>query len=172
MGVAHHRECRLRIVDESTNGVSLHLVAGRHCELCVYHSRCFVFALSKGEGLNMLPNRVGGRVAPPASHTTVHAGPRTAVPGSPCGRSSHSFSATLIAAQMLSRSASSLRDKTNDGRVLPAKFSPSRVVSPSGFSRLVALGTTASADSCSRTAAIPGHRPHRCRWARATGLPE
>ena len=33
-------------------------------------------------------NRVGGRVSPPASHTTVHAGPRTAVPGSPCGLSS------------------------------------------------------------------------------------
>jgi hypothetical protein len=39
----------------------------------------------------------------------------------------------VIAAQMLSRSASSLRVKTTDGRVLPAKFSPSRVVSPSGF---------------------------------------
>ena len=48
------------------------------------------------------------------------------------GCSSHSFSATMIAAQMLSRSASSLQDKTTDGRVLPAKFSPSRVVSPSG----------------------------------------
>jgi hypothetical protein len=31
----------------------------------------------------------------------------------------------MIAAQMLSRSASSLRGKTTDGRVLPAKFSPS-----------------------------------------------
>jgi hypothetical protein len=31
------------------------------------------------------------------------------------------------------RSASSLRVKTTDGRVLPARFSPSRVVSPSGF---------------------------------------
>jgi hypothetical protein len=31
------------------------------------------------------PNRVGGGIAPPASHTTVHAGPRTAVPGSPNG---------------------------------------------------------------------------------------
>jgi hypothetical protein len=77
-------------------------------------------------------NRVGGRVAPPASHTTVHAGPRTAVPGSPCGRSSHSVSATVIAARMLSRSASLLRDKTTDGRVLPAKFSPSRVGESSG----------------------------------------
>jgi hypothetical protein len=81
----------------------------------------------------MEANRVAGRVSPPGSHTTVHAGPRTAVPGSPCGRSSHSFSATVIAARMLSRSASSLRVKTTDGRVLPAKFSPSRVVSPSGF---------------------------------------
>ena len=49
------------------------------------------------------------------------------------GRSIHSFSAMAIAAQMLGRSASSLRVKTTDGRVLPAKFSPSRVVSPSGF---------------------------------------
>jgi hypothetical protein len=31
------------------------------------------------------PNRVGGGIAPPASHTTVHAGPRPAVPGSPNG---------------------------------------------------------------------------------------
>jgi hypothetical protein len=33
-------------------------------------------------------NRVGGGFSPPASHTTGHAGPRPAVPGSPCGRSS------------------------------------------------------------------------------------
>ena len=33
----------------------------------------------------------------------------------------------------LGLSASSLRDKTTDGRVLPAKFSPSRVVRPSGL---------------------------------------
>jgi hypothetical protein len=51
-------------------------------------------------------------------------------------------------------------------------FSPSRVVRPSGLTRLVALGTTASADSCSRTGAIAGRRPRRCRRARATGLPE
>jgi hypothetical protein len=31
------------------------------------------------------PNRVGGGISPPASHTTGHAGPRPAVPGSPCG---------------------------------------------------------------------------------------
>jgi hypothetical protein len=31
------------------------------------------------------PNRVGGGIAPPASHTTGHAGPRPAVPGSPDG---------------------------------------------------------------------------------------
>jgi hypothetical protein len=30
-------------------------------------------------------NRVARRVSPPGSHTTVHAGPRTAVPDSPCG---------------------------------------------------------------------------------------
>jgi len=71
------------------------------------------------------PNRVGGRVAPPASHTTVHAGPRTAVPGSPCGGTQHSFSATRIAAQVLSRSASSLLDKTTAGRVcLPSSALP------------------------------------------------
>jgi RimJ/RimL family protein N-acetyltransferase len=33
--------------------------------------------------LDAAPNRVARRVAPPGSHTTVHAGPRTAVPGSP-----------------------------------------------------------------------------------------
>jgi hypothetical protein len=31
------------------------------------------------------PNRVGGGISPPASHTTGHAGPRPAVPGSPNG---------------------------------------------------------------------------------------
>ena len=31
------------------------------------------------------PNRVGGGISPPASHTTGHAGPRPAVPGSPDG---------------------------------------------------------------------------------------
>ena len=51
-------------------------------------------------------------------------------------------------------------------------FGPSRGVRPSGFTRLVALGTTASADSCSRTGAIAGPRPRRRRRARATGLPE
>jgi hypothetical protein len=30
-------------------------------------------------------NRVGGGISPPASHTTGHAGPRPAVPGSPNG---------------------------------------------------------------------------------------
>ena len=33
-------------------------------------------------------NRVGGGIAPPASHTTGHAGPRPAIPGSPPGLSS------------------------------------------------------------------------------------
>src|SRR5215469_2986918 len=55
---------------------------------------------------------------------------------------------------------------------LPAKFSPSRVVRPSGIARLVALGTTASADSCRPTMAIADRRSHRYRWARAAGLPE
>ena len=120
--------------------------------------------------MRLWPNRVARRVAPPGSHTTVHAGPRTAVPGSPCGSSSHSFSATVTAARMLSWSASSLRVQIPDGRVLPAKFSPSRVVSPSGFAG--SLLSVLRPDSCSRTATIPGHRPHRCRWAQAAGLPE
>src|ERR1043166_9107301 len=47
----------------------------------------------------MMPNRVGGGVAPPASHTTVHAGPRTAVPDSPYGITRHYFSATMVAAR-------------------------------------------------------------------------
>jgi len=51
-------------------------------------------------------------------------------------------------------------------------FSPSRVVRPSGFARLVALGTTASADSCSRTTVIADRRSRRLRRARVTGLPE
>ena len=79
------------------------------------------------------PNRVGGRVSPPASHTTGHAGPRPAVPGSPNGLSSHSFSATVIAAQCSANRLHRPGNKTTDGRVLPAKFSPSRVVRPSGF---------------------------------------
>src|SRR5262249_38415819 len=59
----------------------------------------------------------------------------------------------------LSRSASSLRVKTTDGRgCLPSSALP-EFVRPPGHDRLVALGTTASADSCSRTAAISGHRP-------------
>ena len=70
-------------------------------------------------------NRVAGRVGPPGSHTTVHAGPRTAVPGSPLWIEQHSFSAMVIAARQLSQSASSLRDKTTDGRVcLPSSALP------------------------------------------------
>jgi len=70
-------------------------------------------------------NRVAGRVSPPGSHTTVHAGPHTAVPDSPCGMTQHSFSATMIAARSSADSASSLRDKTTDGRVcLPSSALP------------------------------------------------
>jgi hypothetical protein len=47
----------------------------------------------------MMPTRVGGSVAPPAFHTTVHAGPRTAVPDSLYGITQHSFSATMVAAR-------------------------------------------------------------------------
>src|ERR1017187_3038555 len=79
------------------------------------------------------PNRVGGGISPPASHTTGHAGPRPAVPGSPNGLSSHSFSATMIAAQCSANRLHRTGNKTTDGRVLPAKFSLSRVVRPSGF---------------------------------------
>ena len=45
------------------------------------------------------PNRVAGGIAPPSSHTTVHAGPRTAVPDSPCGMTQHAFSATVVVAR-------------------------------------------------------------------------
>ena len=78
------------------------------------------------------PNRVAGRVSPPGSHTTVHAVRVRRFQAVRDGRSSHCFSATMIAAQILRQSASSRRVKTTDGRVLPARFSPSRVVSPSG----------------------------------------
>ena len=44
----------------------------------------------------------------------------------------HSFSATLIAAQSSANRLHRTGNKTTDGRVLPAKFSPSRVVRPSG----------------------------------------
>src|ERR1019366_931071 len=77
-------------------------------------------------------NRVGGGIAPPASHTTGHAGPRPAIPGSPPGLSSNSFSATMIGpvAQPIGFSAPGLDQRWS---CLPAKFSPSRVVSPSGL---------------------------------------
>src|ERR1051326_5765000 len=108
---------------------------------------------------NQPANRVGGRVASPASHPIGHAGPRPAVPGSPCGITQHSFSATMVAAGSSANRLQRFRNKITDGRGclavswaeagLPAEVSPSRVVRPSGFVvlRLVALGTTASADS-------------------------
>ena len=103
-------------------------------------------------------NRVARRVAPPGSHTTVHAGPRTAVPGSPCGQGGTLSLPqwSLPGAQPVGFNAPGQDHRWS---CLPAKFSPSRVVSPSGLSRLVTLGTTASADSCSRTPTISGHRP-------------
>ncbi len=58
-------------------------------------------------------------------------------------QSSHSFSAMMIVAQGSANRLQRPRNKTTDGRVLPAKFGPSRVVRPSRRSRLVALGTTA-----------------------------
>ena len=45
----------------------------------------------------------------------------------------HSFSATVIAAQCSANRLQRTGNKTTDGRVLPAKFSPSRVVRPSGI---------------------------------------
>src|ERR1035437_7225447 len=45
----------------------------------------------------------------------------------------HSFSATVIAAQCSANRLQRTGNKTTDGRVLPAKFSPSRVVRPSGL---------------------------------------
>ena len=45
----------------------------------------------------------------------------------------HSFSATVIAAQGSANRLHRPGNKTTDGRVLPAKFSPSRVVRPSGI---------------------------------------
>src|ERR1035437_1413040 len=51
------------------------------------HERKVVFKQSD-LAMAPVPNRVGGGISPPASHTTGHAGPRPAVPGSPCGRSS------------------------------------------------------------------------------------
>jgi hypothetical protein len=84
----------------------------------------------------------------------------------------HSFSAMMIAAQCSANRLHRHRDKTTDGRVLPAKFSPSRVVRPSGVTRLVALGTTASADSCKRSGAIADPRSRRCRRGALAGLPE
>ena len=46
----------------------------------------------------------------------------------------------MIAAQGSANRLHRPGNKTTDGRVLPAKFSPSRVVRPSGVTRLVALG--------------------------------
>src|SRR6266404_2195519 len=80
-------------------------------------------------------NRVGGRVAPPASHTTVHAGPRTAVPGSPCGMTQHSFSATMVAAGSSANRLHRFRNKTLDVRVcLPISALPVLCVQPVSFS--------------------------------------
>jgi hypothetical protein len=45
----------------------------------------------------------------------------------------HSFSATMIAAQCTANRLHRTWNKTTDGRVLPAKCSPSRVVRPSGI---------------------------------------
>jgi hypothetical protein len=64
----------------------------------------------------LMPNRVAGRVAPPACHTTGHAGPRPAVPGSPCGMTGHSFSATMVAAGSSANRLQRFRIKTIEGR--------------------------------------------------------
>jgi hypothetical protein len=79
-----------------------------------------------------MANRVGGRVSPPASHTTVHAGPRTAISGSPLGRSS---TLSLPRWSLPGARPVGLNAPRPDHRwsCLPAKFSPSRVVRPSGL---------------------------------------
>ena len=77
----------------------------------------------------------------------------------------HSFSAMMIAAQCSANRLHRTGNQTTDGRVLPAKFSPSRVVRPSGVTRLVALGTTASADSCAPTTTLSDRRARRHRRA-------
>ena len=70
----------------------------------------------------------------------------------------HSFSATVIAARQLSQSASSLRDKTTDGRVclpssaLPGVVRPSGVVTGSYLPVLWPLLTPVLARRSSRTA--------------------
>jgi hypothetical protein len=84
-----------------------------------------VVRVSTGFPHSLLPmnpkrhNRVGGRVSPPASHTTVHAGRRTAVPGSPYGMTQHSFSATRVAAGSSANRLRPFRNKTVEGRVCP-----------------------------------------------------
>jgi hypothetical protein len=71
------------------------------------------------------PNRVGGRVAPPSSHTTGHAGPRPAVPDSPCGMTQPSFSAAMVAAHSSASRLQRFRIKTTDGRdCLPSSALP------------------------------------------------
>jgi hypothetical protein len=85
----------------------------------------------------------------------------------------HSFSATMIAAR--GSACRPHRSRTRPPMVVSAcqvqPFPSCEAVRSLRF-RLVALGTMASADSCSRPTAIAGRRSHRCRRARATGLPE
>ena len=63
--------------------------AHTHAQLPSYSERLPIALLGQPRGTthrnDPRPNRVGGRVSPPASHTTGHAGPRPAVPGSPDG---------------------------------------------------------------------------------------
>ena len=73
----------------------------------------------------------GSREAcPPGPHTTGHAGPRPAVPGSPCGLSS-TLSLPRGLGTQLHRSVSTPVSVPLWSYCLP-RFSPSRVVSPSG----------------------------------------
>ena len=70
-------------------------------------------------------------VFPPGSHTTGHAGPRPAVPGIPCGLSSTlSLLRWLCVGSAVRRQPKSVQLES----LLPAQFSPSRVVSPPGCS--------------------------------------
>ena len=88
-------------------------------------------------------NRVAGRASPPGSHTTVHTGPRAAVPDSPCGRSS-TLSLPRLSLPGARPVGFNAPGQDHRWSCLPAKFSPSRVVRPSGLFVAGGLGRQAS----------------------------
>ena len=85
----------------------------------------------------------------------------------------HAFSATMIGpvAQPIGFSAPG-RDHPWSCSACEVQPFPSCEALRSLRFRLVALGTMASAGSCSRPTIIADRRARRCRRARATGLPE